>query len=361
MTAQTSPPAARVSSNWISRLLRARELSLMLILVVLVLGTGLVNERFLSAQNLRDMLLNVSLIALAVVGQTLVLLMRHVDLSVSSVVGLSAYLSGMAFVAFPGLPWPLALLGGLAFGAVLGVINGLLVAYGRVPALVATLGTLYVFRGVDYAIVKGGQINASQLPASFLEVATGSLLGLPLVVWLTLAVLIGFSIYLRSYRAGREYYAVGSSADAAVLAGIAVSRRTLIGFTLSGAIAGLVGVLYLARYGTVDATAGTGLELQVVAAAVVGGVSISGGVGTLAGAGIGALLLGVIASALVTLRAPAFWQQAIQGALLLLAIAIDALLSRRAARAAQLARTEQAARAAQSVQVNPSAPQERVL
>lgn len=343
MTAQISPQPPRAAKTWLSRLLRARELSLMLILAVLVLATGLINERFLSGQNLRDMLLNVSLIALAVVGQTLVLLMRHVDLSVSSVVGLSAYLTGMVFVSFPALPWPIALLGGFVFGSGLGLLNGLLVAYGRVPALVATLGTLYVFRGVDYAIVKGGQINASQLPASFLEVATGSLLGLPLLVWLTLAFVLGFAVYLRSYRAGREYYAVGSNVDAATLAGIAVQSRTLTGFVLSGAIAGLVGVLYLARYGTVDATAGTGLELQVVAAAVVGGVSISGGVGTLAGAGMGALLLGVIASALVTLRAPAFWQQAIQGALLLLAISVDALLVGRAARAARAQRGQSGA------------------
>lgn len=332
---QATPEAIQARPNLIAQLLRARELSLVLILLVLVLGTAALNPRFLALGNLRDLLLNVSIISLVVVGQTIVLLMKHVDLSVGSVVGLSAFLTGSLFVAVPGLPLPLAMLFGLVLGAVLGSVNGLLVAYGRVPALVATLGTLYVFRGLDYAIVHGGQINAGNLPPSFLSFASGSLLGIPNLVLLVLVVMIGFGLYLKSYRGGREYYAVGSNAEAATLAGINVTRRTLTGFVLSGAIAGLAGVLYLARYGTVDANAGSGLELQVIAAAVVGGVSINGGVGTLFGAGIGALLLGTMGSALVTLRAPAFYQQAIQGALLLIAISIDIVVARRSARKLQ--------------------------
>ncbi|WP_241191096.1 ABC transporter permease [Deinococcus psychrotolerans] len=323
---QTSAP------NLLTRLLRAREVSLVALLLFVTLGTAAINPLFLSFTSLKDLFLNVSIIALVVVGQTIVLLMKHVDLSVSSVVGLSAFLTGSLFVAFPGLPVPLALLFGLGLGAVLGSVNGLLVAYGKVPALVATLGTLYVFRGIDYAVVHGGQINASNLPPSFLGFATGNILGVPNLVLLVIVVMLGFGIYLGSYRGGREYYAVGSNSEAAVLAGISVTRRTLTGFALSGAIAGLAGVLYLARYGTVDANAGSGLELQVIAAAVVGGVSINGGVGSLLGAGLGALLLGVMSSALVTLRAPGFYQQAIQGALLLAAISVDMLVSRRSAK-----------------------------
>lgn len=326
----TAAPLRRFSA-----LLRAREISLVVILLVVLLGTAAINPRFLGAGSLRDLLLNVSIISLVVVGQTVVLLMKHVDLSVGSVVGLSAFLTGSLFIAMPGLPVPLAMLFGLVLGAALGAINGLLVAYGRVPALVATLGTLYVFRGLTYAVVHGGQINAGNLPPAFLSFATGSLLGLPNLVLLVLVVMTLFGLYLKSYRGGREYYAVGSNSEAAVLAGIRVSRRTMTGFALSGAIAGLAGVLYLARYGTVDASAGSGLELQVIAAAVVGGVSINGGVGTLLGAGVGALLLGTMGSALVTLRAPAFYQQAIQGALLLLAISIDIVVARRTVRQLQ--------------------------
>lgn len=335
MTSQSVSPPGTARPGVLARLLRAREFSLVLLLLVVMLGTAAINPLFLSAGSLRDLFLNVSIIALIVVGQTIVLLMKHVDLSVSSVVGLSAFLSGSLLIAVPGLPLPLVLLFGLLLGGVLGAVNGALVAYGKVPALVATLGTLYVFRGVTYAVVSGGQINASNLPPAFLNFASGTLLGIPNLVLLVLAVLVAFGVYLRSYRGGREYYALGSNSEAAVLAGISVSRRTMTGFITSGAIAGLAGVLYLARYGTVDATAGTGLELQVIAAAVVGGVSINGGVGTLFGAGVGALLLGVMGSALVILRAPGFYQQAIQGALLLAAISADMLISRRAARQAE--------------------------
>ena len=333
MTGRTATPPT-TSQHWFSRLLRVREVSLVALLLIVTLGTAAINPLFLSFGSLKDLFLNVAIIALVVVGETIILLMKHVDLSVSSVVGLSAYLAGSLLIAFPGLPLPLAFAFGLLLGAVLGSVNGLLVAYGKVPALVATLGTLYVFRGITYAVVHGGQINASNLPPALLGFATGSVLGLPNLVLLVLLVMLGFGIYLGSYRGGREYYALGSNAEAAVLAGINVTRRTMTGFALSGAIAGLAGVLYLARFGTVDATAGTGLELQVIAAAVVGGVSINGGVGTLFGAGVGALLLGVMGSALVTLRAPGFYQQAIQGALLLAAISFDMLASRSAARRA---------------------------
>ncbi|PNY79810.1 ABC transporter permease [Deinococcus koreensis] len=338
MSPSTPLPTPAAPPNVLTRLLRAREFGLVALLALVLFGTAALNPLFLSPGSVRDLLLNVSIIALLVVGQTVVLLMKHVDLSVSSVVGLSAFLTGSLFVANPGLPIPVALLFGLGLGALLGAVNGLLVASGQVPALVATLGTLYVFRGVTYAVVDGRQINASNLPPGFLNFGTGSLLGVPNLVLLVLAVMLVFGVYLGTYRGGREYYALGSNREAAVLAGIDVTRRTLSGFVLSGAIAGVAGVLYLARFGTVDATAGTGLELQVIAAAVVGGVSIGGGVGTLFGAGVGALLLGVMGSALVTLRAPGFYQQAIQGALLLAAISIDILVARRTARRLQMGR-----------------------
>lgn len=166
MTSQTGPDLLSTAPrpNVLTRLLRVREFTLVAILLLITLGTAAVNPRFLGAGSVRDLLLNVAVISLLVVGQTIVLLMKHVDLSVSSVVGLTAFLTGSLFIAVPGLPVPVALGFGLVVGAALGLVNGLLVAYGRVPALVATLGTLYVFRGVTYAVVSGGQVNASNLP-----------------------------------------------------------------------------------------------------------------------------------------------------------------------------------------------------
>jgi rhamnose transport system permease protein len=312
--------------------LRHREAALLIVLALLVAGTALVNPRFVSAQNLRDVGMNVAIIALLATGLTLVMLMRHIDLSVSSTVGFTAFLVGELFTRFPAMPVAAALLAGLAIGAAGGAINGALVTWGRVPSLVATLATLYIFRGLDYAWVQGRQINATALPPEFSVLGSGSWLGVPVLVWLAGALLAVVSFYLRHFRGGREFYALGSNPEAARLAGIAVTRRVFSGFVACGAIAGLAGVLWLARFGTVNANSASGIELQVVAAAVLGSVSIAGGAGTVLGATLGALLLGVIASALVILRVSSFWQLAIQGALIVLAIALDTWLARSLAR-----------------------------
>jgi rhamnose transport system permease protein len=301
------------------------------VLVLVVTATALANPRFVSGQNVKDILLNVSIIAVLTVGMTVVMLMRHIDLSISSIVGFTAFLVGELFVRFPATPIALAALCGIGLGLLAGAVNGALVSFGQVPSLVATLSTLYIFRGIDYAWVHGRQINATSLPDGFSALGSGGLFGVPYLVMIAAVLLAGMAIYLRHYRGGREFYALGSNPLAARLAGIAVHRRVMIGFMLSGAIGGLAGVLWLARFGTVDAGAASGIELQVVAAAVVGSVAITGGVGTVLGATLGALLLGVIASALVILRVSSFWQLAIQGGLIIGAIALDTLLARRLA------------------------------
>ncbi|MDR5838556.1 ABC transporter permease [Caballeronia sp. LZ034LL] len=326
------PPAETKRDSIAVSIAKSRELTLFIVLLVLIGATAAAKPDFLNLQNLRDVLLNVSIIGLLTAGMTIVMLMRHIDLSVASIVGVSAYAVGSLFVMFPHLPVIVALLAGIGIGGLIGAVNGVLVTFGRVPSLVATLSTLYIVRGADYAWVHGGQINATSLPDAFAAIATGSLLGVPNLVLIALVVLIALSVYLKQYRGGREHYAIGSNPEAARLAGIRVDRRVMIGFLLSGAIAGLAGVLWLARFGTVDASTAKGIELQVVAAAVVGSVAITGGVGTIAGATLGALVLGVINIALVVLRVSPFWQQAIQGALIVAAIALDTLLARSVAR-----------------------------
>ena len=188
-----------------------------------------------------------------------------------------------------------------------------------------TLGTLYAFRGLAFLWTDGRQVNAETLPDAFLNLGTDSIAGVPILVIIALVVLLVVGQWLRDYRAGRELYAIGSNPEGARLAGVRSDRRVLTAFVLAGALAGLGGVLFTARFGTVDATAGTGYELTVIAAAVVGGVAIFGGTGSVYGAALGALLLGTITSSLIVLRVEAFWQQAAIGALLLLAIAFDRL------------------------------------
>jgi rhamnose transport system permease protein len=180
-----------------------------------------------------------------------------------------------------------------------------------------------VFRGIAFLWTHGTQINAETLPNSFLGLGSNSVLGIPILAILALAVVLVVGRCLRDFRAGRELYAIGSNPEAARLAGVRADRRVFVAFALSGALAGLAGVLFCARFGTVDATAGTGYELTVISAAVVGGVPIFGGSGSVYGAALGALLLGTITSSLIVLKVDSFWQQAAVGALLLAAIAFD--------------------------------------
>ena len=329
MSAHASALEGARARRLTDRVFRVRELGIVVVLAALIGVTGILEPRFLETASLRNLALNAAIFAILAAGQTLVLITRNVDLSVSSVLCLSAYLAGDMLSNDNGLPLPLVFLAGMALGAACGLFNGVLVTWGRVPALVVTLGTLYMFRGLAFLWTDGKQINAETLPDSFLNLGSDSILGVPILVIIALVVVLIVGQWLRDYRAGRELYAIGSNPDGARLAGVRSDRRVLTAFILSGALAGLGGVLFTARFGTVDATAGNGYELTVIAAAVVGGVAIFGGTGSVYGAALGALLLGTITSSLIVLRVEAFWQQAAIGALLLLAITIDRLLGLR--------------------------------
>src|SRR3954464_9959028 len=317
---------ARPMTEWV---FRVRELGIVLVLALLIVVTGILEPRFLEAASLRNLALNASIFAILAAGQTLVLITRNVDLSVGSVLGLSAYLAGDLLSKHGDLPLPVVFVAGMALGAACGLFNGVLVTWGQVPALVVTLGTLYMFRGLAFLWTNGTQVNAETLPDAFLNLGTDSVLGVPFMVLIALVVMVVVGQWLRDSRAGRELYAIGSNPEGARLAGVRSQRRVLTAFVLAGALAGLGGVLFTARFATVDATAGTGYELTVIAAAVVGGVAIFGGTGSVYGAALGALLLGTITSSLIVLRVEAFWQQAAIGALLLIAIAFDRFLGLR--------------------------------
>ena len=332
MTAALANPSTSPVRRIFGGLVRTRELGIILALLVLVGYTAASNPRFLSGQSIRDILLNTAILAVMAAGQAVVVITRNIDLSVGSVLGRSAFTVATLMSDNPGLPMVVAILVGLAVGGAAGLLNGVLVRFGRVPALVVTLGTLYMFRGITYSWAGGQQVNADELPRHFLTFANDSVLGIPWLVLIALVVVGSVTLVMRNYRMGRELYAMGSSPQAAELAGIKVARNLLGAFILSGALAGLAGVLCAARFGTVDAAAGTGLELNVVAAVVVGGVAVFGGSGTVWGAGLGALLLTVIGSALTVLDINQFWQQAIVGALIILAICADRLVAVRIAR-----------------------------
>ncbi|GAB3192803.1 ABC transporter permease [Geodermatophilus arenarius] len=324
----------RRGSALVHRLFVVRELGILAALVLLVVVTVIANPRFLSGQNVRDLLLSAAILTVLAAGQTMVVITRNVDLSVGSVLGLSAYATGTLLVVAPGTPVVVAILAGTAVGAVCGLLNGLIVAAAGVPSLVVTLGTLYAFRGLDSLWASSAdrlQINAADLPAGFKSLGGARLLGVPVLFLIAVAVVLLVGYYLRTFRSGRELYGIGSAPEAARLSGIPVGRRVLTAFVVNGALAGLAGVLYAARFQTLDTTAGTGQELFVVAAAVVGGVAIFGGSGSVYGAALGALLLTTIGTALPQLGLDPFWRDAAVGALILAAIALDRALQLRLA------------------------------
>jgi rhamnose transport system permease protein len=320
---------------------RSREFSVLLVLLAVIAAATVKTPSFLfSSNSWRDLLLTPSILLLLAVGQAVVIITRNVDLSVGSILGLTAYLTGRLFIDVPGLPIIAVMVAGILVGVLLGLVNGVLVAFGKVPALVITLGTLYIYRGIVLTWAGSNRINADDMPAGFLRLGTKSLLSVPVLTVIALVVLVIVGYYLHTARGGREMYAIGSDPDAAVLYGLNVRRRLLFAFALSGGLAGLAGVVYAARYGTVSSGAGTGIELQAVAAVVIGGVAIFGGSGTVWGAALGAILLVTINRALPILGIPDFWQRAVVGALIISAIVLDRVLAARQARKLTEARDE---------------------
>lgn len=322
-----TPKQARAGS-----LLRARELGIGLALVAVFAATALKNHAFADASSVQQLLTGASLIALIGVGETLVIVTRNVDLSVGSVVGLSAYTIGDVFKGHPHTPILLAFALGIGLGAVIGALNGLITTVARVPSLVVTLAMLYVVRGVDGVIVNGRTIDPAAIPQAFTAVGYRTLLGVPWLALIVAAVVAAVGYAMRSFRSSRDLYAIGSNPQAAELAGIPAGRRVFTAFVASGALAGLAGALFLALHAQIDVTGGNGYELTVVSAVVVGGVAIFGGSGTVLGAALGALLLNTINQALVATKVSSFWNEAIAGGLLLAAIAFDRWLSLRVTR-----------------------------
>ena len=321
-----APPGAG-SRRLTERVFRIRESGIIAVLLVFVAITTSIQPSFLNEQNLQFLLINTTVFALLALGETMVVVSRNVDLSIGSVLGLSAYVSASLFGPHPAIPVPVVFLVGLGIGLACGIGNGLMVAIGRVPSLVVTLATLYIIRGIDILVVGGNEVVAQSLPNAFTNIPRATVLGIPYLA-IAIAVVIGVgAYYLRSFRSGRELYAIGSNPEAARLAGIPVGRRVLVAFTVSGGIAGLAGVLWAAQYQTIDSTAGTGYELTVISAVVVGGVAIFGGSGSAVGAAIGALLLSSINSALNVLGISSLWLEAISGFLLLVAITLDRVIS----------------------------------
>ena len=320
--------------HWLLR----RELGLLTAVAAVVVPAALINPRMLSPANIDAVGMDLALLMIVSAGMMLVMITRNIDLSVASVIGLSAYLSADVLRLFPGLSPVNGVFVACAVGTLCGLGNGLVVALGRVPSIVVTLGTLSLYRGLNSMIASGRQIGSEQVPQSWLDMTGGHLFGIPLILLLAAAVMAVLGAALRLTEPGRELFAVGSNPDGARLVGIQRERLVLIAFAASGLLAGLDGALWASRYAVVDARVASGYELTVVAAVVVGGTAIRGGIGTITGVVLGALLLLAIQNGLTLVRVNPLWLPGIYGLVIVLAIVLDAFVSRRATRSV-IART----------------------
>lgn len=313
--------------SWLEIVVRAREISLVILIVLLVAGTTSKHHDFLvSADGWRELLRQPTILILIAVGEAIVIVTRNVDLSVGSVLGLTTYCAGWLFANVDGIPIVAVVACAIVVGALLGLVNGVLVAFLEVPSLVITLGTLYAYRGIAVLWIGGDFIRPAWLPDRFKRLGTKEVLSIPVLLIVVLIVVLLVGWFMSSRREGRELYAMGSNPYAALLYGLRTRRLTLLAFASSGALAGLAGIIYLAIYATGDSKVGSGYELQAVAAAVVGGVAIVGGSGTIWGVALGGFFLATISSALPVLGIPSLWQQAVVGALIVIAITLDRVL-----------------------------------
>ena len=301
-------------------------------MAAVIVPVSLVNPRMLSGANLNALAMDAGLLAIVAAGQMLVVLTRNIDLSVASVIGLAAYVAADLLRSHPELGVAGGILAAMGVGLVCGLVNGLVVTVGRVPSIVVTLGTLTLFRGLTSLYAGGKQVSADQVPQAWMDLTSASIAGIPAVVLIGLATLVGLGLVLRATAVGRELYAIGSNPDGAELIGIPVGRRVLGAFAFSGLLAGFDGALWASRYATIDARVALGFELTVIAAVVVGGVAIRGGAGTVLGVALGALTLLVIRNGLTLVRVDPLWLQGVYGLVILLAITIDAFVVRRTGR-----------------------------
>ena len=310
-------------------IVKSREAILALILILGVAAIGAYQPVFLEWENIGDLLTETSVLFMMALAQMVVILTRGIDLSVAANLALSGMIAALVSQYYPDTPLLLMILAGVITGLVLGMINGGLIAFLGIPPIVVTLGTLAVYRGMIIIIAKGDQVNASEMGVEFQAFPKDMFLGLTSPVWIAIGVSILFWVFLNLTRAGRGLYAVGGNPVAARYCGIDQRRQELLAYAISGAVAGLCGYLWVARYGVAYSEIANGYELTVIAACVIGGVSIGGGVGSVAGTLLGALFLGIVMTALPVMQISPFWQMAISGAVILAAVVINARAERR--------------------------------
>ena len=308
---------------------RMREIGILVALGVAVLFFAVRATNFLSADNWQDIAKDVAIVVVVGIGETMVILTRNIDLSVASMVGLTAFVTADTLAAHNDAPLVLVAVLAMGVGTLLGLVNGLLVTVGRVPAIIATLATLAIYRGLAFQVTSGEAISAFRLPDNFLNIAASKPAGVPTLAWIALGVALVGAAILRWAPWARDFYAIGSNPDAARVAGIHTGRRVVMAFVMCGALSGLGGFMWASRYPTVDAVSATDFELDVITAVIIGGVNVFGGSGSVLGVVLGAVLVATIQNGFTLLHLSEFWKLFFNGFAIVVAVAINALVTHR--------------------------------
>ena len=332
----------------VQQLLKHREALLAAVIVLMIIAIGTRVPSFIAPGNLVEMFNDTSILIILALGQMMVLLTRGIDLSMAANLALTGMIVALINFNYPQVPvWALLMLA-TVLGLVMGVINGLLVWKMGIPAIVVTLGTMSIYRGIIFLLSGGGWVNSNQMGADFLGLPRASVLGLPVLSWCAIAALLLVGYFLRYSRTGRALYTAGGNATAAYYTGINAGKMQFVSFCLSGALAGFCGYLWISRFAVAYVDVANGFELQVVAACVIGGISTMGGTGRVLGCLCGALFLGVINNALPVIGVSPFWQMAISGTVIVIAVLLNERGNKRKGRLilrdAALARQKQAVR-----------------
>lgn len=311
------------------RLPSTRELGLVVFIVIASVFVQSQNAKFMTVVNIMDLMKNTSILAILAVGMMMILLTGGIDLSVGAVVALSG-MSSAAFVRDnPDVPVVVSVLIGLIVGLLSGILLGLLVSKGKILPIIASLGMMNVYRGLTYIVGDNKWVSAFQMSKSFKGMSTGSFLGINNLIWIALLILVIFYYFLNFTRAGRYIYAVGSNEEATSVTGINKDRTLITVYALNGLLAGLAGVLWVSKFASAQGDTATGYEMNVIAACVLGGISVNGGIGKISGLVTGALLFGILNNALPLLNVSTFWEDAIQGLVILFAVVLNVVMKRR--------------------------------
>jgi rhamnose transport system permease protein len=329
MTAISNVRGGQQTSVLAVRLARIREAAIVVLLGIIIAVVTAIEPRFLSTFNIRSILLWVPLLTVVAMGQMMVIIIRGIDVSVGSTLGFAGIVVGMLFRDHPTFNVYLGTLLGILIGTVLGAINGILIAWVKIPPVITTLGTLSAYRGFVFIVSGGRQIDPNHIPVELIRWSQRGPFGSQLIPWvviIALVVAVLMYLFLNYTKTGRNIYALGSNPEAARLRGIPVDLTTFIVYAITGAMAGLAGILYASRFGFVNpGQTGVGFELTVIAAVVLGGTNVFGGSGSVVGTVLGSLLLGTINVALAVLGIAETWQMAVYGIVILLTVIIDAI------------------------------------